>query len=666
MSRAPFLAFLLAFVSLSHICHAQLPKNKIVEYLKTSSFPIDTDAGAIVLFEREKIEIYRVNGHIQSTRDICATIKINKTSAFKLANLYFFRDKANYNNYTYKVTGTTYNLVDNEVKESSLPKQDLYKTKVEKDIYKISTAMPDVREGCIIDYHLKITSPFYATLPTWKIQDDYPKLYTEYSISYPQEIEFNALLHTLSDPKEYKSEADAIKAPENFCVYINTTGFTFGNFYTMWVRKNVPAAAKEPYIWNLHNHKERVDFQMTKYLINDYLYLNSWNKYNENLWKSELAKDIRRPNNFLDATVKNIVKNDTNKLAIAKAIFNYVKTHYTSNKFTPKQRRDLLEPDRGIKSTFNQGHGTATQVNALLAAMLNNAGLNAYILVTGTTNNIPASALYPIYGRLDYFACAVAINGTNILLDANDVNNAFNMLPFECYNGYSRIISEEGAALDLNPNNLIDKNIHSVKISMINDSTQKVEYTRKIGLVSSVDLRKRFAKSEKSPDNWVEEQIMAIDEMATIKEQKIENLHEADTNLIIRVVYVTRMPHNGNSVLYNPMLLKTIPKNPFTAPQRNYAIEFPCRINDAYHINFELPDGYKIDSVPKSVTIALDDNTIEYRKYVGYYPVTNTLSVNTTYEVNEAIHAKTEYKPISKLYEDIINEEKKVIEITHQ
>ena len=62
------------------------------------------------------------------------------------------------------------------------------------------------------------------------------------------------------------------------------------------------------------------------------------------------------------------------------------------------------------------------------------------------------------------------------------------------------------------------------------------------------------------------------------------------------------------------MLGEAIKSNPFVAAERFYPVEMPYTIYDIYTLNMEIPKGYKVDELPKSVRLNFneDEGMFEY------------------------------------------------------
>ncbi len=635
--------------------NAQLTNTQIKEYLKTSSFPIDADASAVVLYERISIDIANEDGRYVETRNIHKTIKILKRDALSAANVKVYFPKDDYKNYVYKLKGATYNLDGDSMKETPLPKGDYYKDKLVNEYYEVSFTLPEAREGSIIDYSYDLVSPAYGTLPVWDIQDEYPKLVSEYSLLYPSVISFTSIAYSQKVMKVFPSKEEAMSAKDEFCKYVQNS-YAAGKNYTFWVRKNITPIKAEPFVINMLNHKERMELQVLLYnYVTKIPYNNTWEKYNQGEWDDDYAKNARKTYEFLKEPIHKIVKDDTNKLSKAKAIFSYVRANF-------KTGESPNPGDYNVKTIFDNKRGSWWQVNTVLIAMLNNAGLEAYPMTISTTDGISAASNFPVRHRLVHMVCALVIDDYYIYLDAGNKNNVFGIMPLYCYNGYARVISQKGEAVMLSPDLLEDISSEQIKITCPGDTVQLVEITHRYGMITSSIMRKELEKEKNEETNFIDKLVREKSEDATMVTHKLENTDLPDTNLVVKLTYKTKINGDISSYFMNTSCDKIFPKNPFLAAKRVLPVEFQYRSTIKRYLNVTLPSGCTpVDSLPNPVIITFGDNNMEYRKSVAWFPEMSTVSVNVTYKNNQVVYENDKYDYIRDFYAEVIRDENKII-----
>ena len=116
------------------------------------------------------------------------------------------------------IRGITYNLENGEVVESKLKSESIFTENVTKNYYRIRIAMPNVREGSIIDLNF-----IYKGLPSeWLFQEEVPVRWSELVIEPSPYVNFRKNFFGF----EHLSESTDMR----------------------WVAKEMPAFKKEPYM----------------------------------------------------------------------------------------------------------------------------------------------------------------------------------------------------------------------------------------------------------------------------------------------------------------------------------------------------------------------------------------------------------------------------------
>jgi hypothetical protein len=65
------------------------------------------------------------------------------------------------------------------------------------------------------------------------------------------------------------------------------------------------------------------------------------------------------------------------------------------------------------------------------------------------------------------------------------------------------------------------------------------------------------------------------------------------------------------------MLAEANKENPFKAAERLYPVEMPACFDETYIFNMEIPKGYKIEELPKSARVMLNDNEGMFEYIIG-------------------------------------------------
>lgn len=84
----------------------------------------------------------------------------------------------------------TYNMVDGKMVTSKLNKDAKFTEEFNKNYVIKKFALPNVKEGSIIEFKYKIKSDFIFTLRGWKFQSNIPTLWSEYNVKIPEYLTY--------------------------------------------------------------------------------------------------------------------------------------------------------------------------------------------------------------------------------------------------------------------------------------------------------------------------------------------------------------------------------------------------------------------------------------------------------------------------------------------
>ncbi|MES1219922.1 MAG: DUF3857 domain-containing protein, partial [Bacteroidota bacterium] len=227
-------------------------------------YSIDSSANAVVISDVGSTEITgNSKGWFSLIYKRYTRVHILNKNGYDAANvsISLYKD-ADMEEELNSVKAVTYNLDNGKVVETKLEKSNVFKDKIDKNWFVKKFTLPDIKEGCIIEYQYEIKSDFIRNLQPWTFQSDNPVLWSEYNASIPQFFEYTFL----SQGYHNFDIRDSKNRTANFTVsYDRSAGVTEReNFNTgvtdyRWVMKNVPALKEENYTSTLKNHVSKIE-----------------------------------------------------------------------------------------------------------------------------------------------------------------------------------------------------------------------------------------------------------------------------------------------------------------------------------------------------------------------------------------------------------------------
>ena len=633
-------------------CCQRLPAQKFDEeffrqHLLTTSYPLDTSADAIILYEKGEVQINKIGNTYNRVFHVHKIIKILRASAQSQGNIsQYYRNSGDGRSFVRKIKATTYNLAGNEVVATSLDQNAVADDKLNKHYHLLKFAVPAVKAGSVIDYQYEIHGNLHTELSSWEFQSDLPKIKSEFEAVFPDKYELtevNQKLHfkvysRLSDAEADKSDA--------FKVITKSVG---DKYYVYWCRNNMPALKEEPFISSIENHREFLDLQLSGFQTNDII--SNWTQFDEDFMNDpKFGKQLYGDNDFLERLVKSLTKKEDADLKNAKSIFNYVRSNLDCSSF-----RHVV-PDKDLEDILKNKRGTDAEINMLLIAMLKKAGITAAPVLLSKLGEMQATEKYPLLDRFNYLVCMATIDGEHYFLDATNKFNGFGTLPWYCYNGYSRIIDKEGSSVMLTAKNLVEKDFYKVNISRITDTSMNVAVTERIGVTDAPKLRYAITKDSLLLKKYVDKRVQMMSGDISILSYTTANLPDPDKDLEIR--YNLKIKNNGTDVTYfTSDLIKFFKSNPFVAARRMLPIEFQHRNVYTYTLDMLLPAWLSPDDLPKPYSNKLNENAMTFDHFIAYDSLSRMLTVNTSFVVNETTYDVKDYEKIKSFFDKMIEEQ---------
>lgn len=637
----------------------QKNKNRFAKYgnitkedLQKTVYDIDSSANAVILYD--VAESY-LEGNTKGTISLFTRrhkiVHILNKNGYDIAkeeiNLYDDMEDLE------RFKGTTYNLDGDKVSTTNVDKSSRFIEKVDDKLKRHKFTFPQVKEGSIIEYEYQVQSQIFWQLDTWYFQSlDAPTLYSEFNFDVPEFLHYNFLAQGYH-PLFLNERKDQTK---NFY-------FTSGSDRTTypaptashkWAMKDVPTLKYENFTTSLNNHVSRMEFQLSSisYPLNPKSFSTSWNDVVKDLLKSEnFGEKLNASNNWMSEDIKPIIKSGKSEIETAAEIYYYVKDNF-------KCTRDYgLYLNQSLRNVFKAKSGNVAEINLLLTAIMRYAGFDAYPVLLSTRNHGYAFQVSPMIKSMNYVVSMVNIGDKTFFLDATNPYIGFGKLPLDCYNGFAVVADAVATPVSLDAGAVKEEKRTLVFINNLDNKKWGGNVRQVLGYYESTDLRSTLL--EKGKEHLEKELDKEYENIATVGNLDFEWLKEYEKPVVMK--YEIDLNLEDADVLYfSPSLVEGVKKNPFTGSVRNYPVEMPYAFDEAVQATIEIPEGYVIDELPKSVKMILDEggqSFFEYRISVSG----NIISFVNRTKVSQAFFTPEEYPVLKEFYNQIYKKQSEQI-----
>ncbi len=630
------------------------PKQDELILTKTS---LDSNASAVVLreFGTASVRIDDNYGNLYIDFQYHVRIKIFNKNGFGHANIVIpqrtYNDKEDL---IQELEASTINYLDGQMVFTELDKKKIFREKKNKYITLTKFTMPNLAEGSIIEYSYRLHSPSIFNFRSWEFQSDIPKLHSEYVAFIPALYNYNVSLRGAQ--KLTSSNAEISRE----CLRI--AGNAIDCSKMTYIMKNIPALIEEDYMTAASNFRSAINFELS-----DYMMLNGAKKSITKEWKDidyELIRDksfgtqIKRKDVFTPI-LPEILKNTTDQLSQAKAIYGFIKKSIKENGFIG------LYSENTVKKAMETHSGNTGDINLALIAALNAAAIDAEALILSTRANGLVSTVFPVISDFNYVVAKVNIAGQTYLLDASEPLMPFGLLPLHCINGQGRVIPLKKPSYwyDLKASQK-ETTRYNLNADLGKDGKLKGSLTTYSIGYAAYNKRKKIAAAG-SVDEFVEKLDESMPKISILKHE-INNLDSIENPLIER--YEIEMPIfeniNNDPLFFNPFFIERISRNPFNLNERTYPVDLGSKTEVRVAIAIKLPENYALAEQPKALSMSLADSGGRYLCNTALEE--NVLMFNQLIQFNKPIYDPAEYLSLKEFYSRIIQLQKTDIILKRQ
>ncbi|MCA6422258.1 MAG: DUF3857 domain-containing protein [Flavobacterium sp.] len=651
--RSCFLIFFWVFLfSLTSVAQklelGQVTKAELLEKQHKS----DTSAVAAYIFKKAKTDfLYAEENGFTSTTTFQVKIKIYKKEGLNWANFkipYYIGYETLEDENVNISSGYTYNLENDKVIKTKVTSGGKFIEKINEYWEMKSVAFPNVKVGSIIELEYKLKSENLTTLPEFQYQYNIPVNYAEYNSFIPEFYIYKSIRKgyiDLSLDQKIESTSQSFEGKVDHASL--TKILRFKQIISQYKATNIPALIEEDFVNNIANYYGKLEQE-----LQTIRYPEQEPKQIATTWE-DVAKSIYDDKDFNSAiTSFEYFKNDILSIKnsaqtqeeLVKRIFSYVKNRMNWNEkygYYPRQK---------VEIAYVEKVGNVAEINLMLVSMLRMSGIDANPVLVSTREN--GIAYFPNKTLFNYVIVAVNVNNTILMMDATEKLSDSNRLPVRVLNGSGRLIRKDGTSEEIDLMPKTNSNNVTTIIASINQQGEVAGKVREQYFDYNAFLfRKNYnGFSSQSQVEKLEKIYPGIE----ISSYTVQNSEELDLPIIENYNFTTSnvVEIIGDKMYFSPFLFLMKTENPFKQEKREYPIDFIYPNKDKVIINFTIPEGYVVETLPKEMALSMPDNLANLR-----YIISNTgkqIQLVYTHDTNQATIESGYYEILKNFYKKII------------
>lgn len=517
----------------------------------------------------------------------------------------------------------TVNLENGKPESTQLDKKAIYTETLDNFTSAVAFAMPNVKPGSVIDIEYKGYFP-----NTWYFQNNIPIRYSEIQTSFSALADYKCIPHITQPFAKSIGTVDDVNQTRALA--------------------NVPSLHDEAFMSSREDNLQRIEYINT---INQNF--NTWQKVGDKIIRyTDFSDELDRNLTGEKAIIKmaKSFKTDDEKIAF---IFDTVRNTMKWNNL-----RSYAPKDGVLKAWYNKV-GNSAEINIIVYDLLKKSGVKAYPLIVSTKESGKLNPIVPSPWTLRNLVVYIPIDSAKIyVLDATNKFNLYNVISQNELNKF-------GLCMDID-----NKTYKPVFIENDDPVMQSVFLNAEIKpdakLIGTAQITSfsynRIQFAERYKTDGEQKYITYLkndDNNLKITSFKMENMNVDSLPLVQDVDFdLTLAGADDNYIYFNPNQLTGIIKNPFLSEVRNTDIDFGYRDNLVLSGIYKLPAGYKVDALPKNISLTMPDASITFRRIMTEQD--GSISVRYVINHRQSLYLKDTYPDFYQFYKkmyELLNEQ---------
>lgn len=655
MKKTIAISFLLFHITMSLFSQADYTQEagKVTQYeMSMTEYEKDKDAEALVIYDLGK---YYFQG--DNTRGFLLRmekrikIKILKQAGVKYANfeIPYYMEGMDWENIE-DIQATTYNFEDGQLKKTELINKNIFEEKINENLQVKKIALADVREGSVIEFSYKVSTPYFFNMRKWDFQGSIPVIQSQLKYRAMPYYEYTYILKGANKLDEMTSKTLNDEIRFGRLVY-KEVEYTFG-------MKDIPAFRDEEFITSAQDYMISLNFQLSKIyyptggkreimttwpaMCDDFLKNSDFGKYIRN---SE--KEGKKVIATLDLTDKPVI----DKIDI---ITQYVKSKYNWDGNNGKYAQV------GLSDFLKQQKGNVGNINLFLVGLLQAAGVDVYPVVLSTRKNGAISKGHPFQQFFNYVIAMVKVEDKIYFIDATEPLLYFSDLPERCLNIEGLIIkpkSEEWAVIRQKALSIGQKDF---TLKILPEAGKMAVDAKYIGTgLNAYKYRTIHLGKDNNLSAYLKN-----DNNIEVKDDKIEvvPVDRLSKPFVFSFSFDAPLENNNNKLFLNPFCNLSISENPFKQTSRSNLVDMVYIRGDIYRSTIEIPEGYKVEYIPESLSV--DDNLIAINYAIERD--SSKIMVSAGYNLKQSVYQAKDYNSLKMSFANMIKKFSEMIVLSKE
>ena len=580
-----------------------------MEDLQMKACDFEKDANAEILFDKGDVSIDNAFNLVFEKHE---RLKIFNDKGKNEADVRIQYYSADNYEYISNLQAETINLTDGKTEITKVDKKLIYTQRVNKLYSAITFTFPNVKPGSIVELKYTRTNKSVFDFPDWYFQNDIPTRYSELKTNIPYTLYYKNMVFVHQPWVKNTDDTKAIA--------------------------NIPSLGTEPFMSSKKDNYERILYQLKNFNAgaSSQSFSDTWTKVGEDeLDYDDFGGQFNRKlsgEDVIIAKAKTLTSTDEKIAYIFGQVKNTMKWDENDERYT----------NDGTAEAWAKKIGNSTEINLIVFHLLKKTGIKAYPMLVSTRGNGRVNPGYPSRYQFNRTVTYFPIDSNRFyILDATNKHNVYNEIPNAVLNGFGFYINKEDKVYApvfiqrTEPvRNVIILNAEIKPDGKVNGTAQLNSF--------SYDRIHDLEKYNKDGEKKYIEYLQDGDNNLKISSLKLENMEVDSLPLTQNINFDLNLTGSDDNYIYfNPGLFAAYKTNPFLKQDRFTDIDFGYLQYYSISGLYKLPAGYKIDALPKSVSMGMPDKSIVFRRIIAEQE--GSIMIRYSIDFKKSLYFKEDY-----------------------
>lgn len=560
-----------------------------------------------------------------------------------------------------RIEAYSYSLQNGKVDRRKMDKSTIIENKLTKQLDETILIIPNVKVGDIVEYSYRLESTYWH-IDDLIVQEDIPVQHMYAKIAIPQFFDYKVYI---TGSIEVDAKQTVESRTENFSTeeknpfggrtqFTNLSNIKFEENVKEFEFENIPRIKEEPLVNNINNFRSAVVWELAAIEMSKGNRVNraeTWDQVSSYFYEQLEIGDDLNSLNILKDIAEQIKSRSNSKEVLIDRAYAHIKNslNWDGEEFSYKKPN--------LKRAYNDGVGSAYEINMLLVALLQEIGIeSAPVMASTKKNGVP---LFPTVGGFNYVLAGVQNNNEWIVLDATEKNAVQGLLPERVMNWEGRLVSPDVNSKGIS---LFADSFSVTKAMIIATINTTGEVTGKARRLYSNNAGLRFVNTYKKTAQSTREKLLQKEfDMENISDVtfKIQSL-EKPVSVSFSFIKEDEVEMISDKMYVAPQLFLSRKSNPFNQSKREYPIDlsYPKSVENVLTLN--IPVDYTIESIPDALEISLPVNLGTYR-FACKKTTASSVQIMSSLSINTTLISPDNYDALKDFYAQIVAKEKEMI-----